>query len=223
MPFLPRLASAVGVALLAGCAHQPSPTAAGPTELAVAESVYADLRDVRDRIDVTLASGLNGISDATPVTAGITAHNALRRVVAARLDGIDSAGLQDEDRRAQAQMRRTLQSSLDSLKSPHADSSTGLLRPPSCNYDPRAVAASPRGVDSLRARIYACYGWAQSHVVVDAGDTLDRLTILGALGRTDAPGVRRRLFLSLDPVWRSMNGANQAASPYRVLIAGKMV
>ena len=222
MPFLPRLASTVCVALLAGCAHQPSPTAAGPTELAVAESVYADLRDVRDRIDVTLASGLNGISDATPVTAGITAHNALRRVVAARLDGIDSAGLQDEDRRAQAQMRRTLQSSLDSLKSPHADSSTGLLRPPSCNYDPRAVAASPRGVDSLRARIYACYGWAQSHVLVDVGDTLDRLTILGALGRTDPPDVRRRLFLSLDPVWRSMNGANQATSPYRLLIAGKM-
>ncbi len=77
-------------------------------------------------------------------------------------------------------------------------------------------------MDSLRARIYACYGWAQSHVLVDAGDTLDRLTILGALGRTDAPDVRRRLFLSLDPVWRSMNGANQATSPYRLLIAGKM-
>ena len=119
-------------------------------------------------------------------------------------------------------MRRTLQSSLDSLTSPHADSSTGMLRPPSCGYDPRAVAASPRGVDSLRARIYACYGWAQSRVLVDVGDTLDRLTILGALGRTDAPDVRRRLFLSLDPVWRSMNGANEAASPYRVLIAGKM-
>ena len=135
---------------------------------------------------MTLASGLSGIPDAPPVTAWITAHNALRRVVAARIDGIDSAGLQDEDRRALAQMRRTLQSSLDSLTSPHADSSTGMLRPPSCNYDPRAVAASPRGVDSLRARIYACYGWAQSHVVVD-GDTLDRLTILGTLGRTADP------------------------------------
>ena len=221
MPFLPRLAPTVCVALLAGCAHQPSPTAAGPSQLAVAESLYADLRDVRDRIDVTLASGLSGIPDAPPVTEWITAHNALRRVVAAKIDGIDSAGLQDEDRRALAQMRRTLQSSLDSLTSPHADSSTGMLRPPSCTYDPRAVAASPRGVDSLRARIYACYGWAQSHVVVD-GDTLDRLTILGTLGRTADPDLRRRLFLSLDPVWRSMNGANEAASPYRVLIAGKM-
>ncbi len=222
MPFLPRLSSAVCVALLAGCAHQPSTTATGPSELAVAESLYADLRDARDRIDVTLAAGLNGTQDATPVTAWITAHNALRTALDARLDRIDSAALQGEDRRALAQMRRTLQSNLDSLRPPHADSSVGMLRPPSCNYDAQGVVSSSHGVDSLRARIYACYGWAQSHVLVDVGDTLDRLTILGALGRTDAPDARRRLFLSLDPVWRSMNGANDIASPYRVLIAGQM-
>jgi hypothetical protein len=221
VPFLPRLSSAVCVALLAACAHQPSPTAAGPSELAIAESLYADLRDARDRIDVTLALGSNGSHDATPETSWITAHNALRTALAARLDRIDSAALQGEDRRALAQMRRTLQSNLDSLRPPYADSSVGMLRPPSCNYDAQAISSS-RGVDSLRARIYACYGWAQSHVLVDVGDTLDRLTILGALGRTDAPDVRRRLFLSLEPVWRSMNGANDAASPYRVLIAGQM-
>jgi hypothetical protein len=203
------------------CARPSPGVESGPSRLAVAESLYADLRDARDRIDVTLASGLNRTPDDTSLAGGIRAHNALRRVVAARLDGIDSAGPPDEDRRALAQMRRTLQSSLDSLASPHADSSTGTLGPPSCTYDARAVAASPRGVDSLRAQIYSCYGWAQSHVPVDR-DTLDRLTILGRLGRTADPDVRRRLFLSLDPVWRSMNGTNQPTSPYRVLIAGKM-
>ena len=203
------------------CAR-PSPGAeSGPSHLAVAESLYADLRDARDRIEVTLASELKRTPNETFVTSWITAHNALRSVVAARLDGVDSAGLHDEDRRALAQMRRTLQSSLDSLTSPHAESSTGTLRPSGCSYDARAVAASPRGVDSLQARIYACYGWAQSHVVV-ADDTLDRLTILGTLGRTADPDLRRRLFLSLNPVWRSINGGNDAASPYRVLIAGKM-
>ena len=222
MPFLPRLSCTVSLALLLACVHQPSGTGAGPSQLAVAESLYADLRDARDRIDVTLASGLNGIHDATPVATWITAHNALRRTVTARLEGIDSAGLQGEDRRALAVMRRTLQRDLDSLTPPqHTDSSATIARPPSCNYDPRSIAASIRGVDSLRARIYACYGWAQSHVPVD-GDTLDRLTILGTLGRTDAPDGRRRLFLSLDPVWRSMNGDNEAASPYRVLIAKQM-
>jgi hypothetical protein len=220
VPSLARL-SAVCITLLTGCAHPPSPAAAGPSELAVAESLYADLRDVRDRIDVTLASGLNGVHDSAPVAAWIRTHNRLRQAVDSRLDGIDSAGLQDEDRRALAQMRRTLRTNLDSLTPPQDDSSGGMLHPPNCNYDVRAVAASSRGVDSLRARIYACYGWAQSHVLLD-GDTLDRLTILGRLGRTDDPDLRRRLFLSLDSVWRSMNGDNKSASPYRVLIAQHM-
>jgi hypothetical protein len=55
--------------------------------------------------------------------------------------------------------------------------------------------------------------------VVIGGDTTDRLSILGALGRTDDPAERRRLFLSLEPVWRSVNGHNDDASPYRQLIA----
>jgi hypothetical protein len=51
------------------------------------------------------------------------------------------------------------------------------------------------------------------------GDTLDRLSILGALGRTESPDVRRKLFLGLEPVWRSVNRDNRPASPYRLLIA----
>jgi hypothetical protein len=89
---------------------------------------------------------------------------------------------------------------------------------PDCRYDPRAIASLVNGLDSLRTRIYACYGWAQSHVPVDA-DTMDRLTILGALGRTDDAEIRRRLFLALEPVWRSVNGDGGPASPYRTLLA----
>ena len=50
------------------------------------------------------------------------------------------------------------------------------------------------------------------------GETLDRLTILGLLGRTQDPDRRRRLFLSLDPVWRSINGDDSPSSPYRQLV-----
>ncbi len=92
-----------------------------------------------------------------------------------------------------------------------------MAAPPDCVYDPPAIAAAPRGLDSLRGRIYACYGWAQSNVVLE-GDTTDRLSILGALGRTDDPVRRRQLFLALEPVWRSMNGDGGPSSPYRQLI-----
>ncbi len=91
-------------------------------------------------------------------------------------------------------------------------------RAPECGYDPVAVAATRRGLDSLRTRIYACYAWAQSHVAT-GGDTTDRLSVLGALGRTADAAARQRLFMALGPVWRSVNGDNDPASPYRRLIA----
>jgi hypothetical protein len=50
-------------------------------------------------------------------------------------------------------------------------------------------------------------------------DTLDRLTVYGELARAPGPEQRRRLFLALDPVWRSINGHNLPTSPYRRLIA----
>jgi len=64
-------------------------------------------------------------------------------------------------------------------------------RRPDCEYDPAAIATVRNGLDSLRGRLYACYGWAQSHVAVGT-DTTDRLSVLGALGRTENPAERRR-------------------------------
>jgi hypothetical protein len=54
---------------------------------------------------------------------------------------------------------------------------------------------------------------------VAGDDTLDRLTVLGALGHADDAARRRELFLSLEPVWRTVNGDGRRASPYRRLIA----
>jgi hypothetical protein len=201
---------------LAGCAAAPSasqPQVHG--DLAAAESLYADLRDIRDRIDVTIASGRTGSNDATPAAPSIMGYNRLRRNVAARLAAVDSSALRADDARALGVMRRTLARDLDTLSLPPAH--PPAARAPSCSYDVPSIARLNTGLDSLRARIYSCYAWAQSHVVI-AGDTLDRLTILASLGRTEDASRRRELFLALDPVWRSMNGDNNATSPYRQLI-----
>jgi hypothetical protein len=87
-----------------------------------------------------------------------------------------------------------------------------------CNYDPTVLGRTTDGLDSLRTRLYACYGWTQRHVVVGT-DTLDRLSVLGAIGRTADPAERRRLFFALRPVWRSVDGDGRRYSPYRRLIA----
>jgi hypothetical protein len=199
----------LSLALAAFAGRAPGATTPSPT-LAVAESLYADLRDVRDRINVTLASGT-----AAHPASSIGAYNDLRRKVSDRLAAIDSAALTATDARALGAMRQTLARDLDSLPLP----TTAVSAPakPSCSFDPGAVARLSNGLDSLRVRMYDCYAWAQSHVVVGT-DTLDRLSVLAALGRTENSERRRALFLGLDPVWRSMNGDNGPASPYRRLI-----
>jgi hypothetical protein len=184
--------------------------------LAATESLYADLRDRRDRMDVTLASGRTMAAD--PDSASIQRYNELRRTVAVRLAAIDSSTLQNVDARAFSVMRQTLERDLDSLP---LRTESPPVNAPECNYDAGGIARLSGGLDSLRKRIYACYGWAQSHVVADQ-DTLDRLTVLASLGRTTESTRRRQLFLALDPVWRSMNGKNLPASPYRQLIAAEM-
>jgi hypothetical protein len=73
------------------------------------------------------------------------------------------------------------------------------------------------GLDSLTAHTFACYGAAARRILFE-GDTLDRLSILGLLGRTEDPDRRRRLFLALAPVWRSVNGDDGEASPYRRMV-----
>jgi len=200
----------VSALALAACAGHAPASATTSSAVAPAESLYADLRDLRDRIDVTLASGT-----AAHLASSIGDYNDIRRKVASRLADIDSAALTNDDARALGVMRQTLARDLDSLPLPAAAASAPTA--PSCSFDPAAIAGLRNGLDSLRARIYACYAWSQSHVVVGT-DTLDRLSVLAALGRTEKSDRRRALFLGLDPVWRSVNGDNGPASPYRRLI-----
>jgi hypothetical protein len=208
-------------------ARSPAPapvTSSG--RLAAAESTYAATRDLRDRIDVALAAGRHEIAGGTSITALVPRYDSLRGRLEGHLSAVDSSALGTDDARALGIMRRTLSRDLGPLVLPGGTAAASTSGGPShapeprpeCGYDPDSIARATHGLDSLRARIYACYGWAQSHVAA-GDDTLDRLTILGALGHTDDAARRRRLFLGLEPVWRSVSGEGGAGSPYRRLIA----
>ena len=209
---------ALALALLVACAPRAPGAAAPAARLAAAESLYLELRDTRDRIDVAAAAARDVAPDGTPLARLARRHDELRRALVGRLAAVDSAALPAEDRRALGVMRGALRGPLGPLPHPAAGSSPATGRRPDCAYDPEAITRTGRGLDSLRARIYACYGWAQSHIAVGR-DTLDRLTLYGELARVEDREERRRLFLSLDPVWRSINGDNEPGSPYRRLIA----
>jgi hypothetical protein len=212
-----RLAPAFAAAI-AGCAAPPAPPAPANTGLSAAESLYADLRAIRDRIEVTTAAGRPAAADGTPLATLVVRHNQLRGRVAPQLAAIDSGALSGDDARALGVMRRTIGRDLSALPESAATSEASPQTRPECAYDAGTIGSGPNGLDSLRSRLYACYGWAQSHVTVGS-DTLDRLSILGALSRTGDSAWRRQLFLSLDPVWRSINADNGPRSPYRRLIA----
>ena len=203
----------------------PAPATRG-ARLAAAESTYEATHDLRDRIDVALAAGRHEIAGGTSIAALLPRYDSLRDRLGQRLAAVESSALTADDARALDIMRRTLSRDLGPLVLPSASAAASASGGPSeapeprpeCGYDPDAIARATHGLDSLRARIYACYGWAQSHVAA-GDDTLDRLTILGELGHTEDAARRRQLFLRLEPVWRSVNGDGGTASPYRSLIA----
>jgi len=207
-----RSALPLAVVLALGCGGSLSAPGPAPATLAAAETLYLDTRDLRDRIDVLDASGASAASDGTPRPVLAHRYDSLRPRLAARLGDIDSTSLNAGDARALGVMRRTLARDLGDAPAPDT---TRVTTAPDCGYDPASVAG---GADSLRARIYACYGWTQAHLVVN-GDTVDRLTVLGGVGQTEDSDRRRQQFLALTPVWRSMNGDNGSGSPYRRLIA----
>jgi len=220
-----RLLAVIAAAGLSACApHAPPSAAPAPATpaiaLARAESAYADLRALRDRIEITTAAGRTASPEGVPLAVLARRHEELRAALVSRLAAIDSAGLAADDRRALAVMRGTLASDLGPVAASLAPAAGGgavAPKAPDCAYDPRRLATMPSGADSLRRRVYACYGWAQQHVMLD-GERLDRLTVLGALARTDDPELRRHLFLALDPVWRSVNANDGPESPYRLLL-----
>lgn len=110
-------------------------------------------------------------------------------------------------------MRRAMES-LDTLESRPLGTDSGA---PSCHYSADSLGHLPDGFDSLSTRVLSCYGRVAQSIDVD-GEHLNRLAILGLLGRTEDPARRERLFRALQPVWQSVNGDNTPGSPYRVLL-----
>lgn len=202
MPTIPRSLSTALALLAAACGPRPGlpMPERGAVSVTVAESAFGVVRDLRDRLDVGRAAGSDTTPDGVRLERLARTYDSVRTGLPVLLAAVDSGRLAPEDARALGVMRRAQRRDL------------GPLIPPA------AVSLGPDTPDSLRARIYAAYGQAQSHVSVGA-DTLDRLSILAALGRTEEAKRRRELFLALTPVWKSINGENTAGSPYRRLIA----
>jgi hypothetical protein len=209
---------ALSLLLVLGACHTaprgaaPAPAAAIAPALAPAESMFAELRAVKDRMGVTTARGASADTDGATLGELRRRYEAARAPLVAALMKVDSTVLPAEDQRALGAMRATVRDELAATAvaeaSVHADSA------PACEYDAVAMASGDSAYERLHDRIYACYGRAVQQVRFE-GVTLDRLTALGMLARMEDRERRHRLFVALDTIWRTVNGDDGAASPYR--------
>jgi hypothetical protein len=221
--FQPRAASSriasVAAILLLGCSA-PAPAPVAPPAAAFissplwpAESAYQDLRYLSDQIGITRDRGASESIHGVPLTRLIGDYRAAQAGFRARLDPVDTATLSAEDRRAWRAMQESWAGRLG--VDPESTGTVGDSTAPDCTYDPQSLAAA--GLEGLTARLYACYSRAAQAIPFE-GQVLGRLTILGLLGETTDPDRRRRLFLALEPVWRTVNRDDGPDSPYRALV-----
>jgi len=170
------------------------------------------LRTLDDQLRTTRSLG------ATTSPRGVPVDSLVARVASASLRvhalaaQIDRARLESADARAYA----SLTGQLAELHAEAAGAPARIGDPSDC-ASPTPDQLRGATLDSLAAYTFACYGAAARRIVVDA-DTLDRLSILGLLGRTNDPERRRRFFLALAPVWQSVNGDDGESSPYRAMV-----
>ncbi len=128
--------------------------------------------------------------------------------------GAEATGVQtDEDRRAVAAMRETL----DLLAADDPALSLAVAHASSDDGRTAADVLASDGLAALLVRTTAAYGAAAESIVVD-GEPLDRLEVLARLAAEPDPATRRRLFLALERLWRAVDGDGGPTSPYRVAL-----
>jgi len=188
--------------------------------LSAVEAAYGEARYEKDQIDVTRARGAQETPQGTSLTDLIARYRAARDRLKSALQDRSFAGLGADDRHALDVIARAFAKDLADEKDPEpaaAGAPAGAPGGVDCDYDPAAVSQGPDGMKTLSERMYACFGQAARHLSFE-GRTLDRLTVFGLLPVTDEPARRKRLFLSMRPVWKAVNGDGGPGSPYRRLV-----
>lgn len=191
--------------------------------LGAIETAYQDARYYKDQIDVTRARGAESTPGGMVLPDLVARYREARARLQETLASVPPAGPGAEDRRALEVIKRTFEKDLGEEQDPgkaEGDPSVapaGGANDAECAYDASALARGTDGMQVLSDKMYACFGKAARNLPFE-GQTLDRLTVFSLLPVTEDAGRRKQLFLSMDPVWKSINGDGGPGSPYRRLV-----
>ena len=184
----------------------------GAGSIAEVETLFADAWEAHNRAEIA------AIVRAGEPAAVARAREHERAAVSGAIDALDGLdlsadGREADDHRAIDAMRETLGllASGDPSLALAVDSLPGGVD----DHRPAEAVLETDGLSALLLRTTAAYGAAAGAVDLD-GRSVDRLDVLARLATEPDAGMRRRLFLALEPVWRSVDGDGGPASPYRV-------
>ncbi len=200
-PFLRSSAFALAAALAAGA------TPAG--DVAAVELRYEEARYWRDQADLTRDRGAERSEEGLLPAELERRAAASREELRAALDAAVATGT--ADRAALDVMREALAGALA------APVKTGDDKPVDCAGDLVALAGGGDDSAPLGALLYRCYGEAARALRFES-ETLDRLSVLERLRTEPDRERRRRLFESLVPLGRVVDGDDGANSPFRELL-----
>jgi Peptidase family M3 len=203
-------AAALSNVTAAPAREPPAGASSAHAALALAEREYADWLDATSAVS-TIDSGLMPRVDGRNRAQWDTRRRRLQTRLAIDLESVDKSRLRDEDARALTAMRDGLV--VNALEA--SQSAPGADAAPGCADRNRAETSDPA---PLELALYACFDEIGDHIVFDR-TTVVRTTALQWLQEIDDPGKRKQLFFAFTPLWEAVNGQNDAASPYRRMIA----
>ena len=181
-----------------------SPGEAPSDVLAKGETSYAELMDASS-ILAAIDSGLFTAYEGRDRVAWERVREEKYKEVTARLGAI-AKDLSESDARALMLIRKGVESISASQTSP-----VHKLR---CKD---AQAHDLKAAD-LRSALYSCFEELGNNLEFE-GNRLTRVAALDLLTQTAEPERRKSLFMAFVPLWRALNGNDEAESPYRRMIA----
>ncbi|MGH8139943.1 MAG: M3 family metallopeptidase [Steroidobacteraceae bacterium] len=187
---------------------QETPAQKSSKSLVRMENAYADFND---------AAGAVALIDSDPGSypnrsyAG-TSRSAWQRIYVEKrlelmsgLHGLPNRGLPAADARAIRVMRAAVE---DSSAKPDSLAPVGHCRD---------AQRQDLQLNALQQALYACFAELANNLRFENG-TVTRVAAFDLLTRMAEPQRRKSLFLAFVPLWQSLNGADEAQSPYRRMI-----
>src|SRR6516164_8551057 len=174
-------------------------------KVSAVEYLYADVSDANSILG-TIDSGLLSSYQGKNRTAWEQSYIEKRATLSKELETLPTSGLSGRDTRAIAAMRKQMKA---------FTGGGALFSPPAkCRDAARKDIAYP----SLKSALVACFVEIGNRLDFEGGK-INRVSALDLLHETSDSGRRKAVFFAFVPLWKAINGNNEADSPYRRMIA----